>query len=580
MLPRLSPSVTKSDALPPDVVRSAIGDAPDAPGKVFHNDMDESTSLEKLIELCDWRPGWRPLDRIAGESDEKYDAMNMVDYDAANLEFVDDVFRADKDVVMVAVSFDGDTLQYAAEALRADKEVVMAAVRNYGNALEYAADPLRADKDVAMAALGAKARKDPGSCWRYEVHDERAEDNAFKYVDRMLLADKQVAMAVVARDADVFTHLSDALRKDKEVVLAAMAAEFGSSPYMHIDDDLKCYDDVCCAALKRENAYWEIVMEVVSNNGRALEYADEYYRDDKEVVMAAVLDCGLALEYASETLRADKEVVMAAIQSNQPDECSLKYASETLRADKELVMVAVSHDGFALEYASETLRADKEGVIAAVSREGYAIRYASETLRADKEVVMAAVSNDGTALNLGISDTLCDDKEVVMAAMSGKGVALKYASKRLRADKEAVMAAVSQFGKGDAIMYASETLRADKEVVIAAVSNDILPINALDYAETLKNDLEVQLVMARHLSPSKALEVVQRLAQMPDWEERETEQQRAVELLSFFPIKPSSSPERQQLYDFVESMIARTYCPNQGRGAKRGRDLFVSEFDS
>ena len=271
---------------------------------------------------------------------------------------------------------------------------------------------------------------------------------------------------------------------------------------MHIDDDLKCYDDVCCAALKRENAYWEIVMEVVSNNGRALEYADEYYRDDKEVVMAAVLDCGLALEYASETLRADKEVVMAAIQSNQPDECSLKYASETLRADKELVMVAVSHDGFALEYASETLRADKEGVIAAVSREGYAIR------------------------------------------------------------------------------YASETLRADKEVVIAAVSNDILPINALDYAETLKNDLEVQLVMARHLSPSKALEVVQRLAQMPDWEERETEQQRAVELLSFFPIKPSSSPERQQLYDFVESMIARTYCPNQGRGAKRGRDLFVSEFDS
>ena len=57
-------------------------------------------------------------------------------------------------------------------------------------------------------------------------------------------------------------------------------------------------------------------MAEVSNNGRALQYASEELKADKEVVMAAVTNDGLALQYASEELRADKEVVKPFIKTH------------------------------------------------------------------------------------------------------------------------------------------------------------------------------------------------------------------------------------------------------------------------
>jgi hypothetical protein len=47
---------------------------------------------------------------------------------------------------------------------------------------------------------------------------------------------------------------------------------------------------------------------------------------------------------------------------------------------------------------------------------------------------------------------------------------LQYASDDLKADKEVVLAAVTQ--NGNALQYASEDLKADKEVVLAAVTQN------------------------------------------------------------------------------------------------------------
>ena len=47
-------------------------------------------------------------------------------------------------------------------------------------------------------------------------------------------------------------------------------------------------------------------------NGRALKWATEEMKADKEVVMAAVASYGRALWYASKELQADEELMMAA----------------------------------------------------------------------------------------------------------------------------------------------------------------------------------------------------------------------------------------------------------------------------
>ena len=53
-------------------------------------------------------------------------------------------------------------------------------------------------------------------------------------------------------------------------------------------------------------------MEAVRQDGRALKFASETLRSDKEVVMEAVQQNGNALRFASETLQSDEEVVMEA----------------------------------------------------------------------------------------------------------------------------------------------------------------------------------------------------------------------------------------------------------------------------
>ena len=103
------------------------------------------------------------------------------------------------------------------------------------------------------------------------------------------------------------------------------------------------------------------------------------------------------------------------------------------------------------------------------------LQYASPELKADKEVVMAAVTNNGNALQYA-SPELKADKEVVMATVTNNGFALRFASPELKADKEVVMVAVSKIGF--ALRFAPE-LQGDKEVVMAAVTNNG---NALQFA--------------------------------------------------------------------------------------------------
>jgi len=158
---------------------------------------------------------------------------------------------------------------------------------------------------------------------------------------------------------------------------------------------------------------------------------------DKEYVLDRVKNDGRALQYASEELRANKEIVLAAIKKAEYPGWALKYASEELRANKEILLEAVKNDGEALNFASEELRANKEIVLAAVNVNGDVLEYASKELQADKEVVLCAIKECGYALNFA-SEEFQADKDIVMMAISTYVPAIDCASEELRRDKEII----------------------------------------------------------------------------------------------------------------------------------------------
>eukprot|EP00946_MAST-07B_sp_MAST-7B-sp1_P002282 g2282.t1 len=143
------------------------------------------------------------------------------------------------------------------------------------------------------------------------------------------------------------------------------------------------------------NKILKVLIEVVQQNWRALEYASASLKNNKEVIMAAVKQNWGALKYASASLKNDKEVVMAAVQQNGG---ALEYASAGLKNDKEVVMAAMRRNGSALHFAPDALKNDKEVVMAAVQQNGSALKYASAGLKNDKEIVMVAVQQNGRLL--------------------------------------------------------------------------------------------------------------------------------------------------------------------------------------
>lgn len=69
------------------------------------------------------------------------------------LEFLSDILRDDKQIVIEAVRHDQWALYYTSDRLRNDKEVVLAAVSSYAGSLFCASEELHNDKDVVLAAI-------------------------------------------------------------------------------------------------------------------------------------------------------------------------------------------------------------------------------------------------------------------------------------------------------------------------------------------------------------------------------------------------------------------------------------------
>ena len=214
--------------------------------------------------------------------------------------------------------------------------------------------------------------------------------------------------------------LSEELRADKEIIMAWVE-------YMRNEDDFSYRQfEYVASDLAADK---EIVLPLVSKQGRALEWASESLKQSKDVAMAAVRSNGDALEDVYWEIRGDREIVLTACRSERGN-YTLSFVSDSaeLMGDKEIVLAAILQGGFALQYASEDLRGDRALVSAAVDANGHALNYAAENLKSDIEIVLRALN---TTKNQGH-----EPREI-----------LEYVSEEVEADPE-IQAFLETLGSG------------------------------------------------------------------------------------------------------------------------------------
>ena len=349
--------------------------------------------------------------------------------------------------------------------LQSNREVMTLLIKKDPVAIQFASPELRADTELAELAIQSESKS-----------EDRHSNNVIKFISKDLLDNRDFILGLVAKFnyGINLEYLSSNLRKDREVVLAA-----------------------------------------VTNSGHNLEYASEELRDDNEIVHLAIKNSGYEVfKYASDRLKNDKPFILKILTYFS---YSLYFVSETLCDDREVVLTAVKHNGDVFDAASERLRNDREIALTAIGKaedgsgrpfrdvgdelrhdrqfildamnvEPWVFTYLDEEFRNDRELAMLAVQRRGGALSY-LSKELQNDREIVLNAVNVLGCALEYASAKLKNDREIVLTAISN--NGSALRYASPELQNDYEMILLAVKKDGLILQLIN--EELRNDRNIIL---------------------------------------------------------------------------------------
>lgn len=136
--------------------------------------------------------------------------------------------------------------------------------------------------------------------------------------------------------------------------------------------------------------------------------------------------------------------------------------------NKAYAIKAVTQSFTCYEIIAHYLKDDEDVLKAAVNKCGIPMKYASNRLKGNKEIALLSLKNDRFCFAYEhLSEGLREDKEVTLAAMKAEGMSLSHSSLELQDDKDVVLMAVHHFA--DNLASASDRLKNNKEVVLAAI---------------------------------------------------------------------------------------------------------------
>ena len=338
---------------------------------------------------------------------------------------------SDRDYVLEAVKVDGLALEHASQELRNDSAVVIAAVRQNLLACRFSDPSVRRDPGLQQLVKGTVARLQDHDLLppvvEMEIRTiELMESSAWSsfviptghlYYEDQVLEDFGTESEWVKAKVELMDLLSE-LGRDKEWSLIDYrgdsdwdsdeefcrlqemrndAAEdglyFPEDAGSFLDGDspvqsTKLQERILANAQGVGEHKWtdrEFVLKAVKSNGRALEFASEELRNDREIVKATVKN----------TAQIDKthEFSVDLLESYSALRCAI--SGSDLQHDKGFILELIELDGMTLSCASDELRADREVVLPAVTQFGQSIQFASEELQNDQGLIDIAEMQKG-----------------------------------------------------------------------------------------------------------------------------------------------------------------------------------------
>jgi len=173
------------------------------------------------------------------------------------------------------------------------------------------------------------------------------------------------------------------------------------------------------------------VLNIVSQNGLALNDASPTLKNDFEIVEAAIRNNGAAYKYIGDELKANlesdptkhKSLLLLALKTSYFVYC---FLDKEKQADPDLALAAVTYNGTQLRYVKGSLNNQFNIVEAAVKQNGLALQYASTDLQGNGDIVKLAVWQNPNALKFASSELQNSAQMRVIQALSYISQVLSY----------------------------------------------------------------------------------------------------------------------------------------------------------
>jgi len=399
---------------------------------------------------------------------------------------------------LLAVTQNPHTLIKAGKQARQDKEIVMAAVARNGMMLEYA---LCVDADIVATAV-----KQNNDALRFVTNISLYQDaeclvamvakNEYMLSYPCFADQVGICSAVVAKNGMALRHASSVLRKNYDIVRAAVqqhcqAFEF-ADPVVQNDA--------------------EFVLQMIAVSPGVLRWASPRLRNNKQLVMASVAQDGMMLKHA---LYCDDEVVATAINQNNkalqyvnhiPDCLSIRqlvvqnhdFLGYKCMADQaDICLEVVERNGLHLQYVSPVLRQNDKIVRAAVQQNYQAFEFAGSNLKVNFDFVMSLVTDWPAALHW-VSGRLKNDIRIVHAAVTKDYTSFVYAGNKFWIGFPCSCVVGSPRRRGD-FMRMNATDRGSQSWIVEHVTN--LLAKQTDQNDPTSRNSSFQSNQSAHVAP-------------------------------------------------------------------------------
>jgi hypothetical protein len=292
---------------------------------------------------------------------QRQEVLMSVEKTGLNLEFMDDVYQDDEQIVIAAVKQDPWALKFASMRLKDDADFMMMMLKSNACAVDYMSSRLKNDKSFVINAI-----KENHQVFFY-VHliygdDEdvvleviKQNGGQLKYASPRLQDDERIVFEAVANDWKALTYVSDRLAQNVSLYEMAKPAcleaiKKSTTQYKYASEALQKDDDILVELVAQEPIrvkYFlaqnhlksnKMILRMVSHNGLVLEHLTDVFQNDIQVVLSAVQQNGLALKYASYALKNNKDVILRAVKKSPYD--AFEHMGESLKNDEDVLFMA------------------------------------------------------------------------------------------------------------------------------------------------------------------------------------------------------------------------------------------------